>query len=598
MRLSASSLVRSKPVFALLTVFGLTALLAGASPPEQGVVRSTIPVVSAWPDVTGPGQLEISADGEFVIYQANRGDGWKLYRQRLDEPHGTAITDNDLAYFGHISPDGRWLLFGQKRWIWKRPLDGGEVTRLWLNNNFNMWETDDTIIIGRGANGLSRVPADGSLRREDFAPVDASTGATNYGRPSLLPGGKGALVSVGYGTGNENRHIGIVSLTTGKLTIIPERGAINPRYSGSGHILYTVGNTLKAIPFDLDRLAATGEAATIVDGVHVYTNAASQFDISKTGVLVYIPGPYDLGLTRPRVPVWVDRKGREQLFHTAEHNYLILRLSPNRRYLAAEGGDGSSLYVYDYSSGSWTQCAEGIGSAVPLWSADSTTLFYSRNNAFGRQAADCGSEWEELLPGDTDHGFWGNSLSPDGTRVLGTTFVRGSQEVWQLASVPTAGGGNAEPLLTSNGRTRRNPTLSRDGKWLAYVEKEGILDHVYVEPYPSGSNRLLVSGRTVDASEPVWGRGMELFYRDGANLISVQLEATPALRVMLTTPLVLAWDYARYLNTFAATYDYDPATDRFLMARRSIPRNPGRDIHVIENGFDVLNRLAPPSSNR
>ena len=77
-------------------------------------------------------------------------------------------------------------VFGQKQWAWKIPLEGGDPIKVWGSNNFHTWETDDTFLISRGANGFSRVLADGSLKREDIAPVDKSSGATNYGRPSML----------------------------------------------------------------------------------------------------------------------------------------------------------------------------------------------------------------------------------------------------------------------------------------------------------------------------------------------------------------------------------------------------------------------------
>ena len=86
---------------------------------------------------------------------------------------------------------------------------------------------------------------------------------------------------------------------------------------------------------------------------------------------------------------------------------------------------------------------------------------------------------------------------------------------------------------------------------------------------------------------------MELFYRDAANLKSVRVAADPELRVIGTTTLFSVLPYASYLNRFTATYDYDPATDRFLMPKWSTANPPGTDIQVIENGFDLLNRLAP-----
>jgi len=290
--------------------------------------------------------------------------------------------------------------------------------------------------------------------------------------------------------------------------------------------------------------------------------------------------------------MWVGRDGTEQMFHTAEHGYGIIKISPNRRYVAAEGG--GSLYVYDYSTGAWTQFAAGVGMTAPVWAADSSWLYYSQNRAFGGRAADGSGEWEELVPGDADHGFWGSSLSPDGTQVLGTTSDRGSPEVWRLTQVLTDGGTVAEPLLGASTMPRRNPALSEDGNWLAYVEKDGILDHVYVEPYPSGGNRLLVSEADADAAEPVWGRDLELFYRDAENMVSVRLQATPELRVVETAPLFANGNYTGYLHRFLATYEYDRATDRFLLPKQSIPNLPGRNIQVIENAFELLNRLAPP----
>jgi hypothetical protein len=437
------------------------------------------------------------------------------------------------------------------------------------------------------------VTADGSLKREDIAPVDKTAGAANYGRPALLPSGKGALVSVGYNTGTDKRHIGVVSIPGGKLTIIPEEGAINPRYSESGHILYTVDNVLRAIPFDLDRLAVTGPSATIVEGVHVLSNSASQFDISKNGVLVYIPGPCEVGRASPKLLVWVDRTGREQVFHTAEKDFGVVRFAPNRRYVAAE--NGTSLYIYEALSGTWRRLGEATDSnGAPVWAADSSALFYTRGRSFGRQAVDANGvwgEWKELFPNVSPQGFWGSFVSRDGAQMLGTS-VAPEPEVWRLGRVPVGGATAAESLLGASTRPRRNPVLSQDGKWLAYVEKDkGSLDHVYVEPFPSGGTRLLVSQG--DAAEPVWGLGLELFYRDATHMVSVRLETTPALRVVDTTRLFSSRSHASMLNKFEATYDYDAATDRFLLPKWSIPELPGTDIQVIKNGFEVLRSLAP-----
>jgi hypothetical protein len=137
--------------------------------------------------------------------------------------------------------------------------------------------------------------------------------------------------------------------------------------------------------------------------------------------------------------------------------------------------------------------------------------------------------------------------------------------------------------------------ISPDGAWMAFVEKVGGLDRIYVQPYPEGGEAVFVSeGAVGEAAEPVWGRdATELFFRDASHLVSVHLETALALRVRGTTRLFPIKGYARYLNTFATVYDYDVATDRFLMVKWARPQLPGTDIHVVENAFELLNRLAP-----
>jgi hypothetical protein len=169
-------------------------------------------------------------------------------------------------------------------------------------------------------------------------------------------------------------------------------------------------------------------------------------------------------------------------------------------------------------------------------------------------------------------------------------------EQWQMGSASTKGAKKAEPIVGGDGITRRNPEVSPDGNWLVFVEKKGGLDQVYVQAYPDGGNKVLVSeGAIGEAAEPAWGADeTELFYRDAVNMVSVRLETTPTLRVKDATRLFAIRPYAQQLNTAATVHDYDPGTDRFLMVKWSLPDLPATDIHVIKNAFELLNRIAPP----
>ncbi|MEQ1690575.1 MAG: hypothetical protein ABMA00_04780 [Gemmatimonas sp.] len=570
----------------------LAALLSPAYAPAQSPVpaRSSIPVGSKWAGAR-PGQVTISDDGRRVFYQANRGDGWRMFVHEFGQAGSREIPGlGDTPYFPDISPDGKSLLFGKKGWVWKTPIDGGPLSLVYSVNNFKAMETDDTFIVSKQTGGFWRVRADGSRKDERIAPVDTASGATTYARPSMLPGGRGILTSVGFNTGFDLRKIGIVSLPSGKLTVLDEYG-INPRYSASGHILYTQGNTLKAIRFDLDRLQPQGQGVTVVEGVEVYPNQASQFDISANGVLVYVTGPSELNRVYPRTLVWVDRAGYETPFDSpAEKLYGAVRLSPNGRYLAAEVGAG--LHLYDRQSGAWAVLSEAGAAGAPVWARNSQSLYYSRAGVLGRQSVQPAGLWTEVWRSDRQ--FWGYALTRDSSQLLGTDWIT-SSGLWHLSTIALGAKATSVPLLESGDAIRRNPALSPDGNWVAYVEKTAGLDNVYVQPFPAGGKPLLVSkDASGEASEPAWGQSAgELFYRDGARMVAVQLETSPTLRIKRTTPLFSVRRYYGYLNSFATVHAYDAATDRFLMVRNVIQELPGTDIQVIRNGFDVLNRLAP-----
>ncbi len=87
-----------------------------------------------------------------------------------------------------------------------------------------------------------------------------------------------------------------------------------------------------AVPFDPRRLEVTGAPVQIMDGIlqSVY-NGDSQYSISATGSLVYVPGSAQIA---QRKLVWVDRKGAEQAVAAPFRVYRYPRLSPDGRRVA------------------------------------------------------------------------------------------------------------------------------------------------------------------------------------------------------------------------------------------------------------------------
>src|SRR5688572_14524373 len=106
------------------------------------------------------------------------------------------------------------------------------------------------------------------------------------------------------------------------------------------------------------------------------------------------------------------------------------------------------------------------------------------------------------------------------------------------------------------------PTISPDGRWLAYVSDETGREEVYVASFPDASRgRQIVS--TAGAAEPVWGsRGTTLYYR-GADGRVVEAAYTTGNRFSINSRKDIGLEDAG-VSIDATDYDVTPAGDEFV----------------------------------
>ena len=164
-------------------------------------------------------------------------------------------------------------------------------------------------------------------------------GEISHRWPEFLPGGKAVLFAAGTTAANwTNAQVAVQSVGTGERRNLIQ-GGTHPRYAPSGHLVYAQGGSLMAVPFDPQRLAVTGAAVPVVEGVlQSPVTGAAQYSFSATGSLVYVPG--GVQATQRRL-VWVSRNGAEQPLAAPAHAYQIPRLSPDgRRVAVAIAGTG------------------------------------------------------------------------------------------------------------------------------------------------------------------------------------------------------------------------------------------------------------------
>ena len=99
------------------------------------------------------------------------------------------------------------------------------------------------------------------------------------------------------------------------------------------------------------------------------------------------------------------------------------------------------------------------------------------------------------------------------------------------------------PEVLASPFNNASPSLSPDGRWLAYSADESGRTEVYVRSYPGGGGRWQVS--LDGGTEPVWsGRGDEIFYRHADDMMAASVRTRPGFEVTGRS-LLFSGDYQR-----------------------------------------------------
>jgi serine/threonine-protein kinase len=527
--------------------------------------------------------VAISPDGTRLAYVGRRGSTEQLYTRALSELDVMPIPGTENAISPFFSPDGTWVGFGADDELRKVPLAGGRPQTLCAARGLlgASWGSMTNIVFALASDaGLQQVSADGGV------PVRLTMPSTNRGEivqraPQLLPGEKAVLFSEAGGTAVAEGQIIVQSLDSGARKVLGP--GEHPRYLSSGHLVFTHGTTLLAVPFDLARYEMIGKPVPIVDGI-VRTPAA-QFSVSDSGSLIYVPGGNQAS---SHTLVWVDRDGRDETLPIAPHSFSKPRLTPDGRQVAIVI-DNRRIWSYDLARGTLTPLTPADGQTnFPVWTPDGSRLAFSSNrdgvlNMFWMPVDGSGPA-ERLTTSvlyQDPHSF-----SPDGRLLV---FVElhpsNAQDIWVL---PTDSGRKPRPLLTTQ-FVEGGPTLSPDGQWLAFVSNQSGDNEVYVRQLFGSRKKTRISSD--GGQEVAWSPdGHELFYRTGDRMMAVDIVTRPTLRA--GKPHLL---FERAFAKGGPWRDYDLSLDgrRFLMLKPTMEDVPLTQLNVVLNWLEELNRLVP-----
>ncbi len=444
------------------------------------------------------------------------------------------------------------------------------------------WGSDGMLYVS-GLAGLLRVSPRGGTP-EVVVPLDAERGDLRYLWPAVLPGARGALVSVvpaSAPTSMDRVAIGAADFKTGKVTLLLQ--GTRAIYAPTGDLIFTRANgVLWAVPFDVKSMATTGPARELADTLSIAQRTYGDLSLSPDGTLAYVKG-----VVQSYGAVWVNRSGDATPVASDLVDDLLdsPALSPDGRriVIAMAGTDGKeNLWVKALDGSPKVRVTfDGTLNNRAAWRPGADQISYVSDReqigAAGRRVSllTLSGRAGITQPSLPDPRAIGGAVwSPDGKWLVFRTDnqERGNGDI--LAIRP--GVDTVARTLVATPAEEIGPAVSPDGRWMAYVSDVSGRREIYVRGFPDAAGTPYQVS-TTGGTNPVWNPGgKELFYIDAANNM-VSVPVIPGAGFQVGQPRVLFAAGGYLLSAFSREWTVAPDGQRFLMVQGT----QGDAVHVV-----------------
>jgi Tol biopolymer transport system component len=527
--------------------------------PAPLVARFRVPVDPARRLTGAPvNTLALSPDGRTVVYVGRTGAGaaYRLYERRLEELDAfRPILGTEGGAYPAFSPDGTRLAYlgpGGAQFV-SVPFTGAPPTAIAANAaaaSGMAWLDDQSLVVTDNAGALVRAGLDGSART--IASPDTAAGERYLFVGAALPDEHAVLAIASKGTSSTGPVVAFDTRSGARTAVLDAE--VDGVWYANGTLLWSLpSGALQAAPFDPHRRRITGSTVTLAEGVRQAVGGSGQVAVSGAGSLVYLPEqPFDLTL--------LDRAGHREVVAQGRR-FHSPRFSADGQRLALDFIQQGSrdVWTFDLRQRTLSRLSFENDGHDPVWSRDGRWVYYVHDIGIWRRRSDGAGGADSVYAGSYTQAL---GLAPDGGIVAASIGANGRFDVTLLSAATPR---ELTPLLASP-YEEQQATLAPNGRWLAYTSDETGRDEIYVQPFPGGGAKVLVSRG--GGTEPRWSPDGRTLYYQGEHdgnpyLIAAAVTSGSEFDVTGRAPLFDVTDFEPAEPH--ANWDVSPDGTRFVM---------------------------------